>query len=469
MNTKSKHVVSAVLFAFLFTVIAVGNTTAATLHFAPGLYTGDLTIPASKTGLEVVGDPGAIIQGVATRPIVEWPQVSPNIEILADGVKLHGFTIKAPAYSSGNYSSGVVIGAQNVEVYSNAFQCWSANTSDEIGQAIQTYQETAMPGVNVSGLNVHDNTFTDLIAGTWGYEAIYINRDTAGGILVTVQDNTFSGNIFRAVTVERSNATINNNSIITDLAPTDATLSTAGAYEGISVRDAGFGGPVDQTGIIVTNNTINGSSASKGFLQGLRLGITGETFVASSVTATGNTISRNTVGVLVKDPVAPDVAASGIVLNNNNIMGNTTGVNNLDAGSSLDATLNYWGSYKGAGLSDGFRTGDSVSGTVSTGSFTLGQYGLDTDSDTTMNNADANDDNDGYADVKEVALGFDALSAASPVAPNDIYIDDDWFGFATGTVVTYTPPSGPPVTGLLIDYNAFPDGQPAVDAAPPTP
>ena len=458
MNTKFNQAVLAVLFVCLFTFLAVGNGAATVINVAAGLYTEDLTIPATKTNLEIVGaGPTSIIQGVATVPAILFPQANPNIEILASGVKIHGFTIKSPAFVAGNYSSGIVIGAQNVEIYSNAFQCWAGDLSNgDIGQAIQTYHVAAVPGVNVSGLNVHDNTFTHLTAGTWGYEAIYINRDAPGGILVTVQNNTFSGNLFRAVTVERSNVSVTGNSIITDLVPTVDGFATAGAYEGISVRDAGFGGPVDQTGITVTNNTIKGSGVGNGFLQGLRLGITGESM--SSITVTGNTLSGNTTGVLVKDPGVADNVATQITLANNNIDGNATGVNNLETDGALSADNNWWGSYKGAGLSDGFRTGDSVSGMVTVTIVTLGEYGVDSDGVAPNDDTDANDDNDGYSDADEVALVSNALDNLSPAAPSNIYVNADF----TGSIGT-DPDGGGPATKM--GYDAFTTIQAAINAA----
>jgi len=41
-----------------------------------------------------------------------------------------------------------------------------ANT-DEISQAIQAYHDNAIPGVDISGLNIHDNTFTHLTNWSW--------------------------------------------------------------------------------------------------------------------------------------------------------------------------------------------------------------------------------------------------------------------------------------------------------------
>jgi hypothetical protein len=139
-----------------------------------GSYVEDLGVPAAKTNLEIEPYPGAsvTIKGVQNVPIASWPLAKPNIEINASGVNIHGFIIEGPDYASGYYSSGIVIGESNVEIYNNTFRVTPAETLDEISQAIQTYHKNAMPGVDISGLNIHNNIFTDIGAGIAGYEGI---------------------------------------------------------------------------------------------------------------------------------------------------------------------------------------------------------------------------------------------------------------------------------------------------------
>ena len=106
-----------------------------------------------------------------------------------------------------------------------------------------------------------------------------------------------------------------------------------------------------------------------------------------------------------------------------NISGNSLwGVRNTDVVDSFDAINNWWGSYAGAGASDGFRTGATVSENVNIEPFTLGQYGVDTDDDGTCDNIDPDDDGDGASDLEEVSAGTDPLNPASvpPTAPDNL-------------------------------------------------
>lgn len=292
-----------------------------------GNYVEDLLIPSTKTNLEIKTAQGAsaTIKGVQNVPVASWPLAAPNIEINASGVKIHGFTIEGPDYESGYYSSGIVIGAPNVEIYNNTFKVTPANTLDEISQAIQTYHKSAVPGVDVSGLKIYNNTFTHLSPGTAGYEGIYINLDAGTG-KVTVENNLFTGNIVRAVTTERSNVSITGNIILTDLAP-----GLPGSYQGINVGGVNAGNVSD---VSVANNVI------KGFQYGVKLGYSASSILVK-VDIEGNTIQDGNVGVWVR------FSASGTKVRWNNILNNTDyGVLN-DAPESLNAAYNWWGNETG--------------------------------------------------------------------------------------------------------------------------
>jgi len=298
-----------------------------------GTYVEDLSIPATKTNLEIKPDAGAsvTIKGVQNVPEGDWPLAKPNIEIDANGVKIHGFIIEGPDYASGYYSSGIVIGASNVEIYNNTFRVTSAETLGEISQAIQTYHKDAISGVDISGLNIHNNIFTQLSAGAAGYEGIYINLDE-GTNTAAVQYNHFSGSIVRAITTERSKTTIKGNTIMTDLAP-----GLPGGYQGINVGGANNG---NVASVSVEGNTINGSASGKGFKYGVKLGYL-DTSTFTDIVITGNTIHMSEVGVFVK------FSADGIKVNRNNIYGNTNySVSNADS-ATLDAEYNWWGDEEG--------------------------------------------------------------------------------------------------------------------------
>lgn len=318
-----------------------------------GTYTEDLSIPATKTNLEIKPYAGSsvTIKGVQNVPATSFPLAIPNIKVNASGVKIHGFTIEGPDYTSGNYSSGIIIGAPNVEVYDNAFKVTPAANLDEISQAIQTYHKNAQPGVDISGLSIHNNTFTHLSAGVAGYEGIYINQDE-GTSSVTVQYNQFSGNVVRAITTERSKTTISSNVIMTDLAP-----GLPGGYQGINVGGANDGNVAD---VSVTGNTVNGSAGGKGFKYGIKLGYL-STSTFTNVSIINNTVQMNEVGVLAKFSV------NDVRINRNNIFGNTNyGLSVTDTSETADATYNWWGNGTGPyhAITNPSGTGDNVSDNV---------------------------------------------------------------------------------------------------------
>jgi pectin methylesterase-like acyl-CoA thioesterase len=228
-----------------------------TVSVGAGTYVEDLVIPEALTGLELVGagTGSTTIKGVAMGDTP--PTATPNIEVLADNVQLHGFTIQGPDPASGYYSSGIVVGGDGFEIYNNAFEVTNASSLADISQALQTYRDSNNPtGGDVDGLNIHNNTFAHHGAGTHGYEGIFINHtlsDPTPGA-ATIADNTFTGDIVRAITTERSNVAITGNSITSDLAPSDLS-GGPGAYQGINVQDYDDRAQQDVT---VTGNTVNG-------------------------------------------------------------------------------------------------------------------------------------------------------------------------------------------------------------------
>jgi len=316
---------------------------------AAGTHVGDFVIPADKTNLELVGAEGAVIKGSATWIDGEWPYTEPNINILSPGVKIHGFTIEGPDVPANEYASGMLIGAPNVEIYDNAFKV----TADKetipngvgVSQAIQTWRKTVegFDTVDISGLNIHDNTFTNLGVGVAGYEGIFVNLDTGEGT-ITIADNEFTGNIYRAISVERSNVVISGNTIETDLAP---YANGAGGYQGIYMGCFPVEGDEPlQTDVSITGNTVGGSGVGKGFVQGIRVGHSTASLGFSAITVSQNTVKWNTDGIVVR---APNLATVGVVINHNNIVDNTNlGVNNATTDDILiDATSNWWGTEVG--------------------------------------------------------------------------------------------------------------------------
>ena len=69
-----------------------------TVSVGAGTYVEDLLIPEALTGLELAGagTGSSTLKGVDQVAAASWPLVAPNIEVLADDVELHGFTIQGP-------------------------------------------------------------------------------------------------------------------------------------------------------------------------------------------------------------------------------------------------------------------------------------------------------------------------------------------------------------------------------------
>ncbi|MGB2954862.1 MAG: hypothetical protein WBB64_02725, partial [Anaerolineales bacterium] len=271
-----------------------------TISVGAGTYVEDLDFLVGIDNLELIGAGvgSTTIKGVVNEPIASWPLAVPNIDVLADGVSIHDFTIQGPDPAVGYYASGMLVGGDGLEVYDNAFEVPNADSLDEISQAIVTYRDANNPtGGDVDGLNIHDNTFTDFGAGTAGFEAIFINHtlgDPTPGV-ATIADNVFSGDVLRAITTERSNVSITGNTILTDMVPSDLS-SGFGGYQGINVRD--YDGR-DQQDVTITGNAVGGSGAGLGFHEGIRIGMDAAQ-VMSNVVTKGNTYPGDNTSNLVR-------------------------------------------------------------------------------------------------------------------------------------------------------------------------
>jgi len=286
-----------------------GAGTGHTLMAHSGIYEEDLLINVEGLNLmSVSGIDATTIKGVATNAVYPGPA---HIDILSSGVKISGFTIASPNVAAGQYYGGVVPHAPNIEISNNTFVLSGAYCV-----AIQTLWSGW--GGDISGLKVHGNTF----GGTATiYQAIFINHDLGAGV-ATVSDNTMSGNVRRGVAVERSNVVISGNKM-------SSTLAT-GTVDGIIVLQ---GNPSPVIGsITIMDNTVSG------FNNGIHLGqdwLGGLTL--QNVVVKGNTVTANKVGILVSS------SADGVVVNYNDIDGNTElGLENTD-GANLNALYNWWG------------------------------------------------------------------------------------------------------------------------------
>jgi hypothetical protein len=306
-----------------------------TLIAHSGLYEEDLLINmAGLILMSVSGKNATTIKGMQNVPEGSSPLAKPNVDIRSDRVRINGFTIAGPNYQAHYYASGMVIGGNNAEIYDNDFEATPAETYDEISQTIQTYRDGNNPtGGSVNGLNIHNNTFAALADSTAGYEAIFINHtlgDPSPSGTVTIANNTFSGKVIRAITTERSKTVISGNTIVTGLVP--GGTKPGEALQGILAMDFDSR---DENNVQITDNTVKGSAAGKGFTQGIRIGTTSQTL--TNISLTGNTVQNSKTGILVRS------SAGDVVVHYNNIAGNTElGLNNTD-NTELDALYNWWG------------------------------------------------------------------------------------------------------------------------------
>ncbi|MDH3213365.1 MAG: filamentous hemagglutinin N-terminal domain-containing protein, partial [Myxococcales bacterium] len=205
------------------TGISVGN----------GTYVEDLAITTNNLDLAGAGAGSTTIQGVATSSQASFPLVAPNIDIRADGVAVHGFTIASPDLSPvggvDQRSDGIVLKGTGIEIYDNTFQMNQsvADVAVEAGGntsvAIQTWRDSTPDAVasNLNGLNIHDNTFQGTPSD--GYYGVLVKQQgapvsAADADAVKIADNTFTGTIWRAISTERSNTDITGNTITTDTA-----------------------------------------------------------------------------------------------------------------------------------------------------------------------------------------------------------------------------------------------------------
>lgn len=315
-----------------------------TVSVAAGTYIEDLVIPDSKTNLELVGAEGAVIKGVANVPMASWPLAVPNIDIRADGVKIHGFTIQGPDWVENYYASGIVLDGVGIEIYDNDFVPTPAENFDELGPAITTYSLTAgLPeDPDCSGLNIHDNTFVG--SGAAGCEFIYVNPHKGTGSIV-IDSNQFSGSVLIGATVESGKTSFTNN-VVTN-------TGGAGLY-GVRFMDSQYGNNGSYVDIVISGNAISGCE------RAIRVGNgsvpDSSVFVA---TISSNTLTGNDLGVWGRN-------GNQLVVEDNNIAGNTAGVLNANGDATvtpIDASNNWWGDASGPS-GEGPGTGDSVSTNV---------------------------------------------------------------------------------------------------------
>jgi hypothetical protein len=241
----------------------------------PGTYTEDLFI--DKDNLELAGSGFPTVMGVGKgdTSVNSFPTAVPNINIQANGVKIHNFTIMSPTITSGvEYASGIVLTGTDIEIYKNHFVVSNGTPGS---QGIQTWALDNAPLGNrdISGLKIYKNRFTSTGSSGFGYEAIFINPQSdpvpqGKPGEVVIEKNFFSGELYRAIGIQRGNASVEKNKMSTDLAPT-SSADFGDVPWGIKVFD-GFDGtnPAQLGNVNIEKNKIGFGGAAQ-FNVGIRL------------------------------------------------------------------------------------------------------------------------------------------------------------------------------------------------------
>ncbi len=297
-------------------------------------------IDAAEPGDTVLVKPGTYEEGVVidkpltlrgeNRETTEikfgyggYPSVPP-LTISADGVTVSGFTIRSGPYIEPSWT--IVVGGNStlltdLKVVKEPLK-WANDTPKIAGAAV-------LVSPSVDGFAFTDSTVDSARNGVYA-------REGCSNITVRNVDFTYPGE-YAVLLKMITGATIEGNTFTCTKAP--------GSF-GVTVT-------LGSDDIKIVGNQFVGYDKSQVRHVGILLQkyATGD---MGNVDISGNDINDFNIGVEVED-----VATSGILVNFNNIVGNTCGVKNL-ATTKVDATLNWWGDPSGpSGVGSGF--GDVVS------------------------------------------------------------------------------------------------------------
>ncbi|MEK7413842.1 MAG: hypothetical protein AAB263_11060, partial [Planctomycetota bacterium] len=266
--------------------------TGGTVNVGAGTFTEDLSITTNNLSLQGAG-PTSVIKGVSSLSQASFPQFqnATNILVQADAVTINNFTLETPNVAAGSYSALITFVGQNFQVTNNTLNSIQGDTApvganDSLTNImIQSIGPGAAPAGNIDGLLVQGNTFT---GNGKGYYGVYLNQQGAAVAgTATIDNNQFNGNIWRAISTERSNTTITGNTI----APGPETLAAWGG-SGIAVRNF-TGTTIDN--VTITGNTITTGGANGSFANELLLGFA-DTDPLTDIAISGNTADINVVG-----------------------------------------------------------------------------------------------------------------------------------------------------------------------------
>ncbi|XOB42348.1 MAG: Ig-like domain-containing protein [Candidatus Nealsonbacteria bacterium] len=288
-----------------------------TIEVAAGTYDEQITITKQLT---LDGGDVATLQPTSVLYQGEY-----DVQIYASGVIVQNFIFDFDGTEGdrgGLNRTGIVIGedgepyptVENVQVLNNII--YSAAV------AIQSGREIDVDGLVISGNVIHLDMDGDGNLSAWDVAGIYINPN-AGDSTTTVSGNSIDGHIGYGIAVETSDVTVSGNTV-------DNTVDT-GDKAGIRYIDWAND---NHTGVIIYNNTVNNMPKGVWVRSGAGFGS-----FAGAIQL--NTLTNNNIGIWLSTGVTVD-----LVVNNNDIDGNTVGLQN-ESGVSIDAKYNWWGCVEG--------------------------------------------------------------------------------------------------------------------------
>jgi hypothetical protein len=297
----------------------------------------DLTLQAAE-GV-TIHSPSSLVTGFTStgenKPIVYVTG--------ANNVNLNGFVIDGGNLGDLNsrfvgiafYNAGGTIRNNTIRGINE-----STPSSDQQGVGILVLNDDgAARSVTISGNEISDYQKT-------GIEAL------GNGLTASITDNTVTGSGTTPLTAQNGIEVGNGATGIISGNEVSANDFSGSSYSATGILEIG-----PSSGWNIENNYLHENQTNLYLHEGNNLEVTGNIIaggnwgvVASSETTGGitatlshNTITANNVGVYIDDP--------NVILHQNNIMGNSTGVwfnDTKSSGGTVDASQNYWGCAAGA-------------------------------------------------------------------------------------------------------------------------
>jgi len=317
---------------------AVDLVTGSTVYVLAGTYAEDLWL--DHRGLRLIGAGRAATTVVGqTTDFADFGNGG-NVVVGAANVTITGFKFQSGVIAPDKVGTilylkgGLGATAMNLRFYNNELEHRTATVPDgayDINGIETDYG-------NFSGVWIYNNRFTG--APDDGYNGIYVNGAVDGGNVsagnrLRIFNNTFLGNVQRAIAVETSNTEVAGNTLTTRLAFADA-------WAGIQVQNWQAQGSDDVRNVTISRNVITG------FNWAMKLGMNdssepGRRQLLANVTVLCNIVAGNNQGILVRS------WASGVRLLFNRLMGSAgLAVENADPDQHvLTARFNWWGDETG--------------------------------------------------------------------------------------------------------------------------